>query len=210
MRGMAPLATDPDEPGRRMRADARANRQRILVAADALFVGQGLTVPLDEIARHAGLGPGTLHRNFPTKDSLIAAVALQHLEALVISAESRVGEADPAAALQDQMMQMITAGDRHAPLKRALAGGPADVAWSQTGVSRRLRNALGELLARAQRTNRARADLSPDDLIALIAGADAAIQRAGVPADSPHGRRLTSITLIGIGLLSEAPAHTEG
>jgi AcrR family transcriptional regulator len=194
-----------------MRADARANRHRILVAADALFASQGLAVPLDEIARHAGLGPGTLHRHFPTKNGLVAAVALEHLEVLVAAAERRVGEDDPVAALRDQLTQMMTAGDHHAPLKQALAGSPADVAWSQTDVARRLRAALGDLLLRAQNLGAVSPDLSADHLIALIAGAYAAIQRAGIPAESPDGQRLTNITLTGLGLLDEVrPARAAG
>ena len=182
------------------RADARANQQRILASADRLFAAEGLAVPLDEIARDANVGPGTLHRHFPTKGGLIAAVALEHLETLVASARRRDCGQDPVAALRDQLIEMITAGDGHAPLKQALAGRPADIAWSETDVSRRLRDALGVLLSNAQRVHGVRADLRADDLIALLAGAYAAIQRAGVPAASADGRRLTSITLTGIGL----------
>ena len=184
-----------------MRADARANRERILAVADALFAREGLEVSLDEIARHANLGPGTLHRHFPTKDGLIAAVALEHLETIVAAARRRADDQDPVAAVRAQLTEMITAGARPAPLKQARAGRPAHVAWPQTDVSRRLRDALGELLARAQRVGAVRSDLDADDLVALLAGAYAAIQRAGIPADSSGGQRLTSIILTGIGLL---------
>jgi AcrR family transcriptional regulator len=184
-----------------LRADARANRQRILTSATRLFAAEGLTVPLDQIARDAHLGPGTLHRHFPTKDGLIAAVALDRLETLVAAAGRRAADEEPVAALRDQLTEMITAGDTHAPLKRALAGTPEDVAWSATDVSQRLRDALGVLLLRAQRSDEVRPDLRADDLMALLAGAYATIQHAGVPAGSPDGRRLISITLTGIGLL---------
>ena len=192
--------TNPPE-SQPLRADARANRQRILTSATRLFAAEGLTVPLDQIAQDAHLGPGTLHRHFPTKDGLIAAVALDRLETLVASAGRRAADENPVAALRDQLTEMITAGDTHAPLKRALAKTPHDVAWSETDVSRRLRDALGVLLLRAQRSHQVRPDLQADDLMALLAGAYAAIQRAGVPADSPGGQRLISITLTGIGLL---------
>lgn len=75
------------------------------------------------------------------------------------------------------------------------------MAWSETDVSRRLRDALGVLLLRAQRSGEVRSDLQADDLMALLVGAYATIQRAGVPADSSDGQRLISVTLTGIGLL---------
>jgi AcrR family transcriptional regulator len=192
--------TDHPAP-RRRRADARANRQRILANAAELFAAQGLAVSLDEIARRAELGPGTLHRHFPTKDGLIAAVALERLEELVAAADHRAGGKDPVGALREQLSEMIVAGDGNAPLKQALAGTPADVAWSQTDVSRRLRDALGVLLASAQHAGGARTDLDAEDLMSLLAGSYSAVQRAGVPADSDVGRRLTSVLLAGLGLL---------
>lgn len=181
-----------------MRADARVNRQRIQVAASALFAEVGLDVPLDDIARRAGVGPGTLHRHFPTKAGLIAAVALDRLEALVAAAERRADAADPVVALRDQLSEMIFAGDGSAPLKRALAGTADDVAWSETDASRRLRDALGILLLRAQRTHEIRSDLDAEDMMSLLAGAYSAVERAGVPADSATGRRLTSVLLAGL------------
>lgn len=181
-----------------LRADARVNRQRILTAATALFATRGLAVSLDEIARSAGVGPGTLHRHFPSKDGLIAAVALERLETLVTAAEERATAEDPVSALHEQFRQLIVAGDASAPLKQALVGTSSDVAWSETSVSGRLRDSLGVLLARAQEVHGVRSDLDADNLMALLAGCYAAIQRAGVPADSPIGQRLTAVLLAGI------------
>jgi hypothetical protein len=95
---------------------------------------------------------------------------------------------------------MIVAGDGNAPLKRALAGTADDVAWSQTDVSYRLRDALGVLLTRAQRAGGVRSDLEAEDLMSLLAGCYTAIQRADVPADSRVGLRLTNVLLTGLGL----------
>jgi AcrR family transcriptional regulator len=181
-----------------MRADARVNRQRILAAATQLLTDQGLGVSLDAIARSAGVGPGTLHRHYPTKDRLIAAVALERLEGLVAAAQHRVGAADPVAALREQLSEMIVAGDGSAPLKRSLAGSTEDIAWSQTTVSHRLRDTLGVLLTDAQAAGGIRSDLDADDLMAVLTGCYSAIQRAGVPADSEVGRRLTSVLLAGL------------
>src|SRR3954447_9562788 len=83
------------EPG--LRADARRNRARVLQTARRLFATEGLGVSLDDIARCAGVGPGTVHRHFPTKESLYAAVATDMLQRLVAEGEALAGTADPAA-----------------------------------------------------------------------------------------------------------------
>ena len=83
---------------RPLRADARRNRERILAAATAAFAADGLSVPLDEIARRAGVGPGTLYRHFPAKEALWEAVLHSRLERLADEAESLVRACDPPAA----------------------------------------------------------------------------------------------------------------
>jgi AcrR family transcriptional regulator len=83
---------------RPLRADARRNRERILAAATAAFAADGLSVPLDEIARQAGVGPGTLYRHFPAKEALWEAVLLDRLERLADEAEALHRATDPSAA----------------------------------------------------------------------------------------------------------------
>jgi AcrR family transcriptional regulator len=68
---------------RAMRVDAQRNRTKLLQAARESFAAEGLSVPVDEIARRAGVGAGTIHRHFPTKESLCEAIVLDHLEDLV-------------------------------------------------------------------------------------------------------------------------------
>ncbi len=183
---------------RRIRADAQANRQLIVAAATELFAAHGLSTSLDDIARRAGVGSGTVHRHFPSKDGLILAVALERLESMVTAAQRRAQARDPRGALHDQIQEMVIAGDASAPMKRALSDTASDVAWSETDVSRRLRDALGVLLAHAQQARDVRQDLTADDLMSLLAGCYAAIQRAGVPADSVVGHRLTNVLLAGV------------
>src|SRR5712691_4544222 len=83
---------------RPLRADARRNRERVLDAARAAFAAQGLSVPLDEIARHAGVGPGTLYRHFPTKEALIEAVVHDRLQGLAADGAALLDAPDPGAA----------------------------------------------------------------------------------------------------------------
>src|SRR6059058_3311569 len=82
---------------REPRADARRNRERVLQTAQQQFATEGLGVSLDEIARRAGVGPGTVNRHFPTKEALYLAVATAQLERLVAAAEGLAAGDDPAA-----------------------------------------------------------------------------------------------------------------
>ena len=72
---------------RPLRADARRNRAKVLEAAEEVFASEGLAVPIDEVARRAGVGVGTVYRHFPTKEALFEAIVVARLEALVERAE---------------------------------------------------------------------------------------------------------------------------
>jgi len=86
--------------GRRLRADAAENRAAVLAAAQAAFAEEGPEVSLDEIARRAGVGPGTVHRHFPSKQALLAATLTEISQTLVDEGRRRVANADgPQAAL---------------------------------------------------------------------------------------------------------------
>src|SRR5690242_19730377 len=88
-------------PERRPRADAVRNRQRVLSAAREAFAESGPAVSLDDVARRAGVGPGTVHRHFPTKDALFAAVIADRLQDLSTRASQLSGSPDPGAAFFD-------------------------------------------------------------------------------------------------------------
>ena len=83
---------------RPLRADARRNRERVLDAARTAFAADGLSVSLDEIARRAGVGPGTLYRHFPTKEALIEAVVQDRLCRLAAEGAALRDSRDPGAA----------------------------------------------------------------------------------------------------------------
>ncbi len=82
-----------------MRADARRNRDRILEVAREVFATEGVAASLDEIARRAGVGPGTLYRHFHTKEALFEAVVQDRVRRLVDRARAMRGAEDPTAAL---------------------------------------------------------------------------------------------------------------
>jgi AcrR family transcriptional regulator len=114
-------------PGRPLRAGARRNREQVLRAAGGLFATEGLSVPLDEIARRAGVGPGTVHRHFPAKETLFAAVAASRLEPIAEHARTQADAADPCDALLAMLTRTLHKGTASTPLKAALAGTDLDL-----------------------------------------------------------------------------------
>src|ERR1700727_1301184 len=86
----------PQEPPapRPLRRDAELNRQRILRAAAEVFTSRGLQASLDDVARHAGVGVGTVYRRFPDKESLVEALFEERIEAIVAIAEKALAEPD--------------------------------------------------------------------------------------------------------------------
>src|SRR4051794_29077547 len=87
------MTADPETP---LRADARRNRDQIIAAARVIFVEQGADVPMEEIARTAGVGVGTLYRRFPDRDALIRAVAVDNFDRVLIDAKA-AAEEEPTA-----------------------------------------------------------------------------------------------------------------
>lgn len=89
------------------RADARRNRERILQAAYEAFASDGRLVPLDDIARRAGVGAGTVYRNFPTKEALFEAVVTQRIEQIIREAQALADAVDPAEAFYGFLMRVV-------------------------------------------------------------------------------------------------------
>ncbi len=111
-----------------MRADAARNRARVLEVAYETFAADGLSVPIDEIARRAGVGAGTIYRHFPTKEALFQAVIAERIHGVVDEGRALLAEADPADALFMFLRSMVLqwgAADRG--LVDALAGSGIDV-----------------------------------------------------------------------------------
>lgn len=167
-----------------MRADAQRNRQRILTTAKELFERDGVSVPLDDIARAAGVGPGTLHRHFPSKEVLLAEVVVDRVTSLADQLSALAGEDQPGDALTDAVSLMLDEGDRSASLKAALTGTDFDLRRAAPDATARLNTAVDQLLQQAQRARQIRDDIDINDLMALIAGAFTAEQHV-----DPNRRR---------------------
>jgi AcrR family transcriptional regulator len=175
-------ATRAERP---LRADARRNRERVLAAADEAFALEGPGVPLDEIARRAGVGAGTVHRHFPTKEALLAAVLVGRLEGMLAEVRQALAEPDPGPAFFAYFRTMTDYAQDKMDLADALSHHGFDVRAVTRDVGSALKEELGELLRRAQEAGAVRTDVTVDDLHALVVGAVAAA-RAVPPSDAPR------------------------
>lgn len=178
---------------RRPRADARRNRARVLEAAQAAFAAEGLSVPLDEIARRAGVGPGTVHRHFPTKEALFEAVVRRRLEALVEEAHELATADDPGAAFFGYLSRVAEESLDKRDLVEVLRAAGVEPTAATVGMSDELRRAVDQLLTRAQEAGAVRDDVGTADLMAVLTGISVAIQHYGGDAGLP-GRVLAVVS----------------
>jgi AcrR family transcriptional regulator len=164
-------------PGRRLRSDARRNRERVLAAAEQALASGGVGVPLDEIARRAGVGAGTVYRHFPSKDALIEAVVASRMARMADIARAFAAQEDAGGAFFRCFAQMIEWIAFNQALVAALdrrTGIPA-----VSGSKREFQAALSDLLLRAQQAGAVRADVDNDDVVALLTGCIAMVAARG-------------------------------
>jgi AcrR family transcriptional regulator len=155
------------EASRPLRRDAERNRQRILAAAWEVFNERGLEVSLDDVARHAGVGVGTVYRRFRTKEELVEALFVSRIDSVAALAEAAAETPDPWSGLvsfMEQMVEMLAgdAGLRH--MMMFATYGRDRVSYA------RQRNAplVGALVERAQAAGQVRPDLRPTDIPFII------------------------------------------
>jgi AcrR family transcriptional regulator len=158
-----------EEPRRMMRADAERNRRRLLDAASAMFCDRGLDIGVGEIAERAGVGRGTLFRNFPSKEHLIAAVVVERMNESISRARAAVDSDDAGEALFD----LIEASVGRSQTDRALFDA-LDDAWLANDEIRRVHaelfGVLDALVQGAQTSGAVRSDVSAVDVVMMIKG----------------------------------------
>ncbi|MBB5139733.1 AcrR family transcriptional regulator [Thermocatellispora tengchongensis] len=182
--------------GRPLRADARRNRERVLRAARAAFEAEGVGVPLDEIARRAGVGAGTVHRHFPTKEALLEAIILGTMESLAAEARAGCDSDDPGAAFAAYFARLAEEGMMNRAFTEVLRQAGVDMGAVAGQAGRDLLDAFGALLARAQRAGAVRADVTPRQVKALLIGVFAGADWLGGGGD--ERRRLVAVVLDGL------------
>jgi AcrR family transcriptional regulator len=156
------------ESDRPLRADAARNRAKVLEVAYETFAAEGLAVPIDEIARRAGVGAGTVYRHFPTKESLFTAVFDDRVRRVVEGGHALLAELGPGEALFGFLREMVRTGAADHGLFDALAGYGFDVAAATSGAEAEFLGVLGELLGAAQRAGTVRADVGVPEVKALL------------------------------------------
>ncbi|MFJ6571912.1 TetR/AcrR family transcriptional regulator [Streptomyces sp. NPDC091292] len=150
------------------RTDARQNRERLLAAAREVFAEAGPDASLNEIARRAGVGPGTLYRHFPNRPSLLTAVLGDRIRVLGEQADALLC----AESADDALARWLGAFLDHARVNQGMGGALMIEEAGGIGVDchRLILDAAAGLLARAQERGSARPDLTADDLVQLVVG----------------------------------------
>jgi AcrR family transcriptional regulator len=179
---------------RRPRRDAQRNRERILEVAKEAFTRFGANASLDEIAKQAAVGAGTLYRHFPARDALIEAVYRSEVEKLSASARKLAQTMPPLDALRAWMLLLvdhIAAKHIIAPALNSIVGGPSRL---YEGSRSLIQGAIDELVRRAKKNGDLRTDLDASDLLRALIGAS----HVGSGRDwQPSARRLVEILIAG-------------
>jgi AcrR family transcriptional regulator len=203
MGGAEPSAGVPGPP---KRADARRNYERLLAAATAAFAEQGADdVSLEEIARRAGVGIGTLYRHFPARQALLEAVYKDQVDGLDALAAKLLTAESPGAALREWLVAFVAFGRTKRSLSSALVAALGKDSEFLSARIRILKNRTEELLRRAQRAGEARQEVQAADLLRVTHGLIMATD-AG-PVDPGQTERLVALVLGG--LLADDVAKTD-
>ena len=177
------------QPQRAKRADARANHDKLVVAARALFTEKSTSAPLEEVAERAGVGIGTLYRHFPTRQALLEAVYVDEVEAMARAGADLAG-LPPWEALSQWLHQYVGFAATKRALNEALMETDSDVLLTcRTAIV----GAGTPLVERAQRAGVVRSDTTFSDVVRMVGAI------ALVPTEDPEQKqRLLDLALDGL------------
>jgi AcrR family transcriptional regulator len=185
----------PSQPaGRKPRADAQRNRERILEVAKQAFTRSGANASLDDIASEAGVGPGTLYRHFPTREELLQAVYRSEMEKLAAAERKFAQSMPPIEALRAWLLLFVDAIETKqiiAPVLTTLIGDPKKVF---AACHDQIHEALSALVKRAVKSGDVSKDLDPMDLLRALVGV---AHVATSPDWQQSARRLVDILITG-------------
>jgi AcrR family transcriptional regulator len=184
----------PKTSGRKPRTDAQRNRARILEVAKEAFTRSGANASLDDIAREAGVGAGTLYRHFPTRDALIEAVYRTEVEKLAAAERKFAENMPPVEALRAWMLLFVDyIATKHiiAPVLNSFVGGPTKL---YEGTRPLVQGAIDALVNRAVKSGDLRKDIVPFDLLRALIGVS---NVASGPDWQQSAKRLVEILIAG-------------
>jgi AcrR family transcriptional regulator len=188
------MPTRNRKTARKPRTDAQLNRERILEVAKETFTRVGANASLDDIAKEAGVGPGTLYRHFPTRDALIEAVYRTEVEKLAAAERRFAADMSPIEALRAWMLlfvDYIATKQIIASALNAYVGGPSKL---YEGSRAQIQGAIDTLVKRAIKNGDIRKDLEPFDLLRALVGVS---NVASGPDWQQSAKRLVDILITG-------------
>jgi len=176
-----------------LRADARRNRDRLITVAREAFNDHGIGAPLDDIARRAAVGPGTLYRHFPTREALMLAVYRRDVELIAERATVLAAEYPPLEALtlwvREQLVYISHRQGLGAAIKKMMGTDSETLEWCKVTM----RAAANTLLVRAQEAGQIRPDADGTMMLRLVHAVGVASETAPEQADT-----MISIVLSGL------------
>jgi AcrR family transcriptional regulator len=192
------------EAARPLRADARRNRDALLVAAAAQFAERGVEAPLDEIARRAGVGIGTLYRHFPTRDALIADVYRREVNLLCGGVDELLATLPADEALAEWMRRFVG----YVATKRGLAVALKSMVNDNSELFAQSRANINESMARlvhaAVEADLVRSDADPEDVLRAMSGFCLFSEQAGW---QEQAQRLVSLLVDGLRFGAASPTN---
>ena len=156
--------------GRPRRADALRNREALVAVARAAFTRSGQAVPLEDIARDAGVGIGTLYRHFSTREALVEAVYAAELEDVVSSATTLLEQLAPEPALKAWMRRYAQFSVMKRGIMDTLRVGWASGRIATPATRERINSAIGTILAAGAADGSFRSDIAADDVTTMVLG----------------------------------------
>lgn len=171
---------DPASPGtdlgnqprgaRAPRADAQRNRDKLIQVARAAFTAADGTVPLEAIARDAGVGIGTLYRHFPTREALVEAVYAAELDDVTGSVPALLRQLPPDAALRAWMQRYAAFVATKRAMAETLRAGWASGRIATPATRERITAAIATILADGAEAGTLRTDIDPQDITVMLMG----------------------------------------
>jgi AcrR family transcriptional regulator len=162
---------DEESVAKPLRADAQRNRARVLEAAEAVLARDGLSASMRAIAEHAGVGLGTIYRQFPNQEALYQAIMMERMQRLTAEANNLLTARDPGTAFFGFFTHVVETSVQQKALADVLADAGIDPKAGMSHLGRDMRNVTEALLTRAQRAGAVREDLHTPELWALLTAA---------------------------------------
>ncbi|MEV0276128.1 helix-turn-helix domain-containing protein [Streptomyces sp. NPDC050610] len=183
------------DTGRPLRADAQRNREKILAAAVRVFTEEGLDAHFERIAKEAGVGTGTLYRNFPTREALVEAAYRNEVARLCESVPGLLAELPPREALREWTHRFIDYATAKLGMADALRAVVASGANPYADSHDMIQSALMTFMEAGTAAGTMRSDIRPTDLFAALAGI---ALTSAAPEQRGQAERLIDITLRGL------------